>query len=301
MSDLSRVKHLVFSGGAMNGLAYVGALQLLESVCPEVIDSLDGLAGASIGALSALLVCIGYTSDTAQQVIMQFDIKSMFERWSGLSRLGVLQPELSLQPWVESLIADYMGKPDVSFAELYRRTKRDLVIVVTNLTSKRVEYWSRKSHPGASVCRAVIASMAMPLLFTPVKMGDELFVDGGLGDNFPVSVFPVDTTLGIRIHLDLSPPWDNVLDYTMALIDIKKHIDISQLLPVDAGQPKKPRNAEPLVINIPSQTRVGLNFFAASDARFLRVAVGYTAALLWVFRFQFTVFVFCRCCGIEGV
>src|SRR5690606_35936303 len=38
------------------------------------------------------------------------------------------------------------------------------------------------------LARAVRASMAVPGFFAPVRLGDTLLVDGGIGDNLPVDV-----------------------------------------------------------------------------------------------------------------
>jgi NTE family protein len=54
-------------------------------------------------------------------------------------------------------------------------------ICVSNLSKGTVEY-----HNSGLLGDAVHASSSIPVLFSPVKMGGNLYVDGGLMDNVPV-------------------------------------------------------------------------------------------------------------------
>ncbi|MHC4708048.1 MAG: patatin-like phospholipase family protein [Planctomycetota bacterium] len=46
--------------------------------------------------------------------------------------------------------------------------------------------------PNLSIWRAVRASMSIPLIFEPVKIDGDLYVDGALGWIFPINIY--DTT-----------------------------------------------------------------------------------------------------------
>lgn len=62
------VEYLVFQGGGGKGVAYAGALKALEElgilpIRPGENNHLKGIAGTSAGAISALMLAMGYTSD----------------------------------------------------------------------------------------------------------------------------------------------------------------------------------------------------------------------------------------------
>jgi predicted acylesterase/phospholipase RssA len=69
--NLANKKYLVFEGGGGKGNAYLGVLQALEEakVLPlhkhqvDEIKQIKGVAGASAGAVTALTVALGLTSD----------------------------------------------------------------------------------------------------------------------------------------------------------------------------------------------------------------------------------------------
>lgn len=281
------VHFLVFSGGAMNGLAYVGVLRALELVQPRLYEQLQGYAGTSIGALVSLLLCIGYTADTMQAVIENFDISTLLSRSGGMfQNYGMVDAQSTLGEWVGSLIGSYMGKPDVNFAELYRRTRQELTVVVTNFTERRVEYWNRHTRPRMSVCAAVTCSMALPLFFTPVKLADGMYLDGGLGDNFPLGVYPAEHTLGVKIDITPDPPFSGIIDYGMALLELKRALD--------SGVHDEGKRSTFRTVCIAGRMSAGLNFFVSLAHRRRIVHHGLLATLVWLLQLPIVLWAVCR-------
>ena len=285
----NKLRFLVFSGGAMNGLAYVGVLQVLEQVHRPLYEQARGFAGCSIGALVSLLLAIGHTSESIGGIIDNFDAATLLSRGDRLfHNMGMADAEETLGCWIGELILNYMGKNDVNFAELFRRTRVELTVVVTNFTQRRTEYWNRHTQPGTSVRLAVTASMALPLVFTPVVgPNGDLFLDGGLGDTFPLHVFPPDETLGVRIRVAPRLPFTNIVDYGMALLDLKETLGKQR-----RGNPAVEEQA-PIIV-IPGNVMTGLNFFLPSADRGNLRSRGVQATLVWLLQAPIIVWAWCR-------
>ena len=86
----------------------------------------------------------------------------------------------------------------LTFQTLYDATGYDLVVTGTNLTSKRIGYFSVTLTPNFPVIEAVAISMHYPFLFKPVVIAGGgavppgyagRWVDGGLINNFPLHAF----------------------------------------------------------------------------------------------------------------
>lgn len=60
-------KNLVFEGGGIRGLAYPGTLKVLEE--KGVIKNSERVAGTSAGAITALMVGLGYNSHEIDSII----------------------------------------------------------------------------------------------------------------------------------------------------------------------------------------------------------------------------------------
>jgi hypothetical protein len=82
----------------------------------------------------------------------------------------------------------------------------DLQVGVTNLANGCHEYLSKDNHPNMSVSRAVRASSAVPLLFLPVAVDDNIYVDGGIQGNMPISAFPGKRALALHLKASSSRP-----------------------------------------------------------------------------------------------
>ena len=66
--------NLVFEGGGVKGVAYVGALQVLED--RGIAGRVDAVAGTSAGAITAALVAAGYSAAELKTTMMALDLRS---------------------------------------------------------------------------------------------------------------------------------------------------------------------------------------------------------------------------------
>jgi predicted acylesterase/phospholipase RssA len=71
------VKYLALEGGGGKGFAYLGALQLLDD--HHILPAIEGAAGASAGAITALMISLGMTSKEITSEIKKTDFTSFFD------------------------------------------------------------------------------------------------------------------------------------------------------------------------------------------------------------------------------
>ena len=72
MSDNSLKYTVIFGGGAIRGIAYIGAVNALKEYSVEI----DTLAGSSVGAVFAGLLAVGYDNDELKELFLNvnFDL-----------------------------------------------------------------------------------------------------------------------------------------------------------------------------------------------------------------------------------
>ena len=68
-------KNLVFEGGGVKGIAYGGALDVLDKM--KILSSVIRVAGTSAGAINAVLVALGYTSAEVSKIIADTNFKDL--------------------------------------------------------------------------------------------------------------------------------------------------------------------------------------------------------------------------------
>ena len=71
------IKNLVFQGGGVKGIAYVGALQVLQA--RDLLRSVENVAGTSAGAITAALVAVGATAEEMQSILGSTDFASFMD------------------------------------------------------------------------------------------------------------------------------------------------------------------------------------------------------------------------------
>lgn len=155
---------LALGGGGSRGFAHLGAIKALEEkgIKPNVFS------GTSAGSIVAALLAIEKTPDEIMDIMKDIKILDAsqitlpVDGFASLHKLGTKLDE----------ILD--GK---DFSDL----KHKLYICASNLNTGKVEYICN-----GNVAKAIQASSSIPIIFTPVEINDQLYVDGGLLDNVPI-------------------------------------------------------------------------------------------------------------------
>ncbi|XP_019646047.1 PREDICTED: uncharacterized protein LOC109486630 [Branchiostoma belcheri] len=197
-------ENLVMEGGGVRGVAHIGALMVLESA--GILKNITRVAGTSSGAIFATLVALKLTCKQMAEEL-DIDIKKMVFT-GGIKKLG--KPFMFFQrlgwdtgegfyEYCGSVLERHTrtenqpGNPDITFQELYERTKIELCIVVTNLNQQREVYFHVKTAADLPIRKALRMSMSLPALFQPVVEDyfgvKEYFVDGGMACNYPLHCF----------------------------------------------------------------------------------------------------------------
>lgn len=155
---------IAFSGGGVRGVAHLGILKALEQfgIRPVMIT------GTSAGAIVGAFYAYGYRPEE----ILDFIKKTRLLRILRVSFTG--KGLLTLEK-TEHFFKSFL--PTDSFEAL----KLPLHICATNVTSGKAAFFSK-----GELVKPVIASSAIPVLFTPVTIGKELYMDGGVVNNLPV-------------------------------------------------------------------------------------------------------------------
>ncbi len=202
-------KNLVLEGGGVRGFAYAGAFEVLDSL--GILQNIERVGGTSVGAIQATLLAVGYSPKEISQVAANIPLKDFNDGFlpGGFKRLsnkfGFFKGE-KMTAWIEQLIAEKTGDPNITFIQLHElRTQKkykDLFITGTDLTHRCLRVFSYEGYPNMRIKDALRISFSIPLYFEPVIIDDagtiqhdknnlrfHLMVDGGLLANYPLHLF----------------------------------------------------------------------------------------------------------------
>ncbi|NLK62713.1 MAG: patatin-like phospholipase family protein [Fusobacteria bacterium] len=207
---------LVLSGGGAKGFAHIGVIKVLE----ENNIPVDYIVGTSVGSIVGALYAIGYDYNELKKIAVDTDwdyylsngydrkkmpIEEKIYEEKFIYSFDVENSKLKLPKGilngqkVELLFNDFMwcahdikdfSKFPISFAS-----------VATDFETGEVKVFN-----SGNLYETVRASMSIPGVFTPYKIGDRIYVDGMMASNFPVDVakdMGADIIIGVNVGGDL--------------------------------------------------------------------------------------------------
>lgn len=154
---------LVLGGGGAKGAATVGVLKYVE----ESGVPIDMVVGTSIGSIVGGLYALGYRSE-------QLDSLFRTQEWMDM--------------FAGSLMGDSIVRPLRQLTGDRGRIDFDQLPIPFRCVAVDVKRLSEVVLSEGDLAQAMRASMAIPLVFKPVKMDGMMLVDGGVLNNLPVDV-----------------------------------------------------------------------------------------------------------------
>jgi NTE family protein len=189
---------LVLSGGGAKGFAHIGVLKVLDSLDVKV----DYIAGTSMGAIIGSLYASGYSGKQLDSIFTATDFdtlindeyprasKSMYER-SNDERYIISLPFDNFKINLPSGISRgqnvynllYQLMLPVNGINRFEELPIPFFCMATNIETGKAVVLDK-----GNLAEAVTASGAFPSLFQPVVIGDDIYIDGGVTNNYPIEL-----------------------------------------------------------------------------------------------------------------
>lgn len=249
---------LVFSGGGVLGSAFTGGVTILYKT--GLIEDVRKFGGTSAGAILAGILACRPSLEFLEETFDRLDFNSLRDpssvRLFRLMKFFGYYSGKRLVEWYRGVIKQLTGDGQITLAGVYQRYGTELAIVATNVDKRRSVVLSHRTHPDLELVQAVRMSASYPFFFEPVKYDGDLWVDGGLLNNFPIRVFDSEAgqTLGFLlvsssdladIVSNVDQPTRNVFKFSLAIGEmlinslLKTHVDSvdrPRVIMIDVGK-----------------------------------------------------------------
>jgi predicted acylesterase/phospholipase RssA len=219
-------RRLAFCGGGVRCVAHVGVLKALESA--GILSCVKEMIGVSAGALFALMFVLGYTLPQVEELSLAFDFRVLGDITPEDILMFPLTFGLNSGDMIDKFIASILSQKgfhkDTTFFELSKKTKISFRCYATELQTSKLKEMGMKTTPTMMVREAVRASMSLPIMYSPVKVGDCLLVDGGLLHNLPLVFLTkeeIDETWGVLFvrKEESKKPIESIIDFFKYIYD----------------------------------------------------------------------------------
>ena len=209
---------LVLGGGGARGAAHIGVLKELERQRIPI----DAIAGTSMGAIVGGLYATGMSAAELEVLVGSVD-------WAGALSDKPVREDLSFrrkQDDSQVPIDFEFGVRDGSLVlpkGVVQGQKLDLLLRDLTLSTSHIRDFNNLPIPfraiasdiergeiyvmdGGDLAQSIRASMSVPGVIAPVRIGDHLLVDGGIVGNLPVDIMQelgVDVIIAVDVEFPL--------------------------------------------------------------------------------------------------
>lgn len=227
---------VVLSGGGAKGVAHIGALKVIEKVGLPI----DIITGTSMGSLVGGLYAIGYNAHSLDSIARAMNWGYVLSDREDMSRQNIEDRKRqntymlsrglmigrrdnntggfikgkNLELLLQRLCMGYTDSMD------FNRLPIPFACVATNIVDK-----SEVDLTSGILPQAMRASMAIPAVFSPVRVGKQVLCDGGLCNNYPADLakkLGADVIIGVTVQDSLreSEELNSTMDILMQIIDL---------------------------------------------------------------------------------
>jgi NTE family protein len=189
---------LILSGGGARGLAHIGVLKIFSQADLQI----DCLSGASLGGIIAAAYASGMPISELEEQALKF------------SQIREMMKLVDINPGHRGLLEGARVKAFLSqwFDEscTFESLQKPLALNTVDLnTAREIVFTSGPLLP------AVLATIAVPGLFTPIEIGPYRLVDGGFLKNLPcvpARQLGAEVLIAVDIQMDphVDPPWQDL-------------------------------------------------------------------------------------------
>ena len=209
---------LALSGGSAHGFAHIGVIRYME----ELGIPVDYITGTSMGSIVGGLMSMGYAPDEMIRIADKMEWDKILSNRTQLNRIAPLEkfyhdkfPILfTLEDkeliFPSGIISGQMLDLTLSRIFLPALVVNDFDDLVIPFRCMAVDISTGEvlTLDSGFLGKAIRASMAIPLVFSPVELDGRLLVDGGLIRNFPVEEnieMGADFVIGVYVGSEKEP------------------------------------------------------------------------------------------------
>lgn len=185
--DTTSIKHLVCSGGGLNGFVFYSVFKETQQRNIWDLKNIETYYGTSVGTIVGALILLAnswedidnYLIHRPWEHVFKFDLNILFESVDRRGIYNIQHIQSILSPFI--LAKDKTN--DITMQEFYELTGVEFHCIVTEVHSHTQIDVSYKTHPEWRLMDAIYASCALPVAFAPLLKDDKCYADGSIITN----------------------------------------------------------------------------------------------------------------------
>lgn len=256
MGDIIEVKTgtgLVLAGGGGKGIYQVGILKSLAE--GGLLQDIVAVSGSSIGGINAVLFAEGLAEGGIDRAIKQMEecwddmnegvlfdvdeesIRAGEKRFSRNETKRLIDKYLTyelLEKSIDLYITGAKCPATINTTDVISQEEMNLLWTLSTEESYKdftAEYFHLNNKSEDFVKSAILATSALPVIYSPVNIEGEFYVDGGVKDNNPIKpLYDIGIRRFIVIELGTKSAINPDIFPDAEIIDIVPSVDLGKLV-----------------------------------------------------------------------
>lgn len=216
------MKFLIHSGGGSKGSWGCGVIQYLMG---DLKINYSGFCGVSVGAINSAFLSM-FSSGQEQEAAatlkdwwLRLDNSSIYRRWEPFGRIHAIWR----QSFYDSTPLHTLIREQIDLDRI-RGSGKKVSVGAVSVSSGKYRVFDQDDEDFIS---AILASSAFPGMLSPIKMKDQLWIDGGVKELSPIraaiemgatEIDVITTSPEIRVKKFIEEP--NIIDILKRAIDV---------------------------------------------------------------------------------
>lgn len=267
-----KIKNIVLSGGGIKGIAHVGAISALYKL--NLIDNLETLIGTSIGAIVCLLLSIGYTWHDLLNIISEMPLSEINQiKFENIFKNFGIDNGRNMEAIIQKLFVEKGFPSNTTFLQHFEKTNKVVIFSTCCLNNKKAYYLSKDTCPKLPVLLGLRMSYSIPFYYTPIKIKNKYYIDGGCIDNLPIHLIKNKLNESVGIYLsDIRDNIDNFQNIEEVFISVLQCL-------LEGGTKNSIRGYEDHIIRIDLEKHCAINLQINHDNIQKMFMTGYNATM----------------------
>jgi len=186
-----QIEHIVINGGGPLILNIYGAIKRTHELKMWKRENIRSYHGTSAGAIICLMVALNFDWEELDTFIINCP-------WNNFIKFNVLEiydyylkNGITDSALVYGIFTPLFGAKDIdldiTFEQLYEKLNIDLHVYATCFKTFEIKEFNKELTPNVKVLEAIYASTAVPIIFKPIKIDGELYIDGCICLHYPLA------------------------------------------------------------------------------------------------------------------
>ena len=179
------INTLIICGGGIKGYLILGLLKLLEE--KNLFKKFKFFYGTSIGGIFITCIVIGWSINEICNFMIRFPLHKLIDYNidTFLINKGLIS-KIKYETLLKKLLLFKGLNNEITLLELYDKTKLELNLFTYSIKKSESKCLNYINTPNLKVWEALFMTSSVPLLLPPYYYDDDIYIDGGVLDNYPV-------------------------------------------------------------------------------------------------------------------